>query len=544
MGFSKLHPKILGGLKKCEFNEPTPIQAACIPRILEGQDVAGLAQTGTGKTAAFLLPLMDRVLRSVEQTSLQESGTSPSREELSDKDLEKRIFPHWKTKNFILILEPTRELAHQVYENFKKLGQDTGLEAVVIYGGTSYDNQKALLEKGVPFVIATPGRLIDLYKEHFVDLSQVRAVVFDEADRMFDMGFKEDMKFLLKRIPKERQLLLFSATLNFDVLQIAYEFGSNPVEIDVSRDQAKAEHVEDSLFHLGKEEKPQVLLSLIHKFLPRQAIVFSNFKHNVERIVRFLNSNGVPAVGISSLLNQAQRNRVMSRFREGNDRNILVATDVAARGLDIQGVDMVVNYELPDDPENYVHRIGRTGRAGKKGRAFSLVCDDDIGALHRIEDYLGNKIPVDWIDDEDLITDFQPFPSAPEFRPSQRLQKKDVRPRRGHRKRKSTTSSSRKTSGASRKKGSSQRSRRGSSRSSSPSERSVHRDRRLGRHQSRQENSAARTKKTHQRSSKRKASSSQRFKHRVRPQNSSVQKVSVKTGVGEKISRFFKKLFE
>jgi len=395
----QLHSALLGAIEKLGFSDTTPVQAATIPHILEGRDVAGLAQTGTGKTAAFLLPLMERILR---------SASDPAGE--TNEKIRERAFADWKPGQFILVLVPTRELCEQVYENCLKLKGDSHLRAVSIYGGVGYDKQKAGLKDQVEFIIATPGRLIDLYKEHLVDLKQVRAIVFDEADRMFDMGFKDDMKFILQRTPKDRQFLVFSATLNLDVLGTAYQFGANPIEIDVSRDQAKAENVEDQIFHLGQDEKPMYLLSILKKHAPRQAIIFSNFKLNVPRITQFLNDNKVPAVGISSLLTQAQRTRVMEQFKGENDRNILVATDVAARGLDIKGVDLVVNFELPDDPENYVHRIGRTGRAGAKGLAFSFVSDRDVEALQRIEDYLKNKVSVGWLDDAEFIREFQEMP--------------------------------------------------------------------------------------------------------------------------------------
>ncbi|MCB0343001.1 MAG: DEAD/DEAH box helicase [Pseudobdellovibrionaceae bacterium] len=399
-----LHPAVAAGIAKNSFEECTPIQEAAIPVILEGKDVAGLAQTGTGKTAAFLLPLMDRIMRSVDAAN---PDYKPSEGEPKKT---RPIFENWLPTNFILVLVPTRELAEQVYQNVKSLGGEAGLKGAVIYGGTSYDKQKDALEGGVQFVVATPGRLIDLYKEHVVDLKQVRAVIFDEADRMFDMGFKDDMKYILNRISQDRQFLVFSATLNFDVLNVAYEYGAQPVEINVSKDQAKAENVADEIFHVGFDEKPGYLLSLLKKHNPQQAIVFSNFKRNVERIAKFLNQNGYAAVGISSLLTQAQRNRVMAQFRSANERTVLVATDVAARGLDIKGVDMVINYELPDDPENYVHRIGRTGRAGEKGLAWSLVGDRDVEALNRIENYLEHKVAIGWLEDGEIITDHKPFP--------------------------------------------------------------------------------------------------------------------------------------
>ena len=405
MKFSELelHPSLAGAIEKAGFNEATPVQAATMPHILEGRDVAGLAQTGTGKTAAFLLPLMERILRA--GNPVQE--LTPEQKER----YEKRAFPDWKNGQCILVLVPTRELCEQVYENALKLKGDSHIRAVSVYGGVSYEKQKAGLAEGVEFIIATPGRLIDLYKEHLVDFKQVRAIVFDEADRMFDMGFKDDMKYILSRVPKERQFLVFSATLNLDVLNTAYQFGANPVEVNVSRDQATAENVDDKIFHVGGDEKPAYVLSILKKLQPRQTIIFSNFKMNVPRITQFLNDNGVPAVGISSLLTQAQRTRVMEQFKASNDRNILVATDVAARGLDIKGVDLVINFELPDDAENYVHRIGRTGRAGEKGKAFSLVSDRDVEALQRIEDYLKEKVEADWMDDADIIRDFKPIGS-------------------------------------------------------------------------------------------------------------------------------------
>lgn len=374
------------------FSECTPIQAQAIPVLLEGKDVAGLAQTGTGKTGAFLLPLIERILRSSDPES-------------------PRGFKNWQKRQCVLILVPTRELAEQVKDACVKFVEGTGLSCVSIYGGTSYDKQKSALKEGVEFVIATPGRLIDLYKEHCFDPMQVRAIVFDEADRMFDMGFKDDMKFILRRVPTDRQFLVFSATLNFEVLNVAYQFGSEPVEVSIDRDQAKAENVKDYIMHVGQDEKAKFLLSLFKKHQPKQAIIFSNFKHNVERLAVFLSRNGFSALGISSLLTQAQRNRVMEQFKTENKMNILVATDVAARGLDVLGVDMVINYDLPDDAENYVHRIGRTGRANQDGRAISLVSDRDVEALQRIEEFTGAKIEAEWLDDADIVTEFEPLPS-------------------------------------------------------------------------------------------------------------------------------------
>jgi len=409
-----LHPQLTSGLEGLGFQEATPIQAEAIPLVLKGQDVSGLAQTGTGKTGAFLIPLMERILRTKEPSA----------------EYPERSFDSWKAGNFILVLVPTRELAEQVFENVEKLGQIAGLRGVSVYGGTGYEKQKEGFRSGVDFVVATPGRLLDLYKENYVDLKQVKALVFDEADRMFDMGFKDDMRFLLSRIPQERQLMVFSATMNLDVMTTVYQFGSNPVEINISKDATKAENVTDVIFHVGNEEKPQHLLSLLKHHKPQQAIVFTNFKNNVERVAQFLIDNGMHAVAISSLLSQGQRNKVMELFKaQGNQWNIMVATDVAARGLDIKGVDMVVNYEMPQDCESYVHRIGRTGRAGQMGQAFSLVSDRDIDSLSRVEEYLQNKIKVDYLDDSILVKDFKPLPYEVRLnRPAQNF--KSDRPQR------------------------------------------------------------------------------------------------------------------
>ncbi|MBX7231688.1 MAG: DEAD/DEAH box helicase [Bdellovibrionales bacterium] len=399
-----------------QYVDCTPVQEAAIPPILVGKDIAGLAQTGTGKTAAFLVPLIDRVLKSLDHNNsinvepIETKSVEADSSNVSGESQKTSVFfEQWRSRQFILILVPTRELAEQVYENSKNLLEGTPLKSVAVYGGTTYEKQKEAFQKGVEFVIATPGRLLDLFKEHIVDLKQVRAVVFDEADRMFDMGFKDDMRFILRRIPRERQFLVFSATLNFEVLNVAYEFGAFPLELNLSKDQPKAENVTDELLHLGQEDKPKFLISLLKKHQPKQAIIFSNFKYSVEKLTRFLSDNGIPAVGISSLLTQAQRKRVMEQFKAKSEQNILVATDLAARGLDILGVDMVINYELPDDPENYVHRIGRTGRASQKGSALSLVCDRDVDALTRIEEYLGHKVMVAWLDDSEIIKEMKPM---------------------------------------------------------------------------------------------------------------------------------------
>jgi ATP-dependent RNA helicase RhlB len=395
MKYSELNldPRLNAAIEKLNYTEATAIQEQTIPHILAGKDVAGLAQTGTGKTAAFLIPLIERILKTQNDPT------------------DERAFKNWNARSFILILVPTRELADQINDNVIKLAYGTGLKSYPLYGGTGYEKQKEALLSGLQFVVSTPGRLIDLYKENHVDLKQVAVIIFDEADRMFDMGFKDDMKYILSRVPRERQFLVFSATLNFDVLNTAYQFGAEPVEINISRDQAKAENVKDVIVHLGNDEKPQHLLSIIKKENPKQTMIFTNFKHNVDRLAKFLMDNGIPAMGISSLMNQSQRNSVIEKFKAENDHNILVATDVAARGLDINGVDLVVNYEMPQDAESYVHRIGRTGRAGNEGKAYSLISDKDIDSLSRVEEYTKKKIERAFLEDAELLKDYRSFQS-------------------------------------------------------------------------------------------------------------------------------------
>jgi superfamily II DNA/RNA helicase len=296
-----LHSQIVDALRQLNISECTEIQRNTIPLILEGKDISGLSQTGTGKTFAFALPLIDRILRT------KESAENPSEENL------KRKFEEWNSGNFILVLVPTRELADQINKSI--LSACSGIKTAVVYGGVEYETQIEKLKAGVDFVVGTPGRLIDLYKNHLINFRHAKAIVFDEADRMFDMGFKDDMIYILQRAPQDRQILLFSATLNFDVLNTIYRFNANPVEINISRDQVKAGEVADEIFHVGEKEKPQFLLSLITRKKPKQTIIFSNFKNNVDRITQFLINTGIPAVVFSCLITQKQRDLLLEHFK-------------------------------------------------------------------------------------------------------------------------------------------------------------------------------------------------------------------------------------
>lgn len=394
-----LHESLKNNIAELGYESPTPIQEMVIPHAIKGKDISGLAQTGTGKTAAFLIPLINRILHSRD-----------------DKELEtpELKFKEWGEKSFCLVLVPTRELAIQVANQATALSKNQDFNIVTTVGGEDIERQVKQINGGVlDILIATPGRLIDLYKNHHIDLKQVSAVVFDEADRMFDMGFKDDMRYILRRLPDERQYLLFSATMNLDVLTVSYQFGAEPVECHLKSEKLKADNVTDEIFHCGQKEKPKFLLSLIKKHEPNQLIIFTNLKRLVVPITEFLQKNGYDALGISSLLNQRQRNRVLEHFKTEGKANILVATDVAARGLDILGVDLVVNYDLPDDAENYVHRIGRTGRAGQEGVAFSLCSDRDVESLARIQDYVGHKLAIGWIEDSELVEEFKEFKITP-----------------------------------------------------------------------------------------------------------------------------------
>ena len=509
----KLSTNLLNSVKECGFEDLTPIQETAFYPVVEGQDFAGCAQTGTGKTAAYLLPLIERWCRST------------SDEALEDEDLKKRKINDFKASQMTLILVPTRELADQVLSNIKQLSGQVDIEAVAVYGGMDYQPQKDKIKQGVQFLIATPGRLIDLYKDHIIDLQQVNAVVFDEADRMFDFGFKDDMRYLLQRIPRSRQFLIFTATLNFEVMSVAYQFGAEPVEVNLGRDEPKAENVTDVIFHVGEDEKPQHLISLLKKYQPEQAIVFSNYKRQVERISYFLNQNDVAAEGISSLLSQSQRNRIMDRFKKGEIK-VLVATDVAARGLDIKGVDIVINYELPDFAENYVHRIGRTGRAGRKGEAFGLGCETDVESLSRIQEYLGDKVEVAWLETDDLIGEYTKFPK---YVPSEKLEKLNHKRRAHQGSKKSGPRKARPNSPNSKNKGPKKYSKKPSS---------SHRN--AGKPQ-REDQKSGPQKKSHPKKKARTQSSNSQVRRRGSVKGRVVRTNS--SSVGSKLSGFIKKLF-
>jgi len=384
-----LHPALLAGLEAAGFTRTTPIQAMTLPVALPGGDVAGQAQTGTGKTLAFLVAVMNRLL------------TRPA---LADRKPED---PR------ALILAPTRELAIQIHKDAVKFGADLGLRFALVYGGVDYDKQRELLQKGVDVIIATPGRLIDYVKQHkVVSLHACEICVLDEADRMFDLGFIKDIRFLLRRMPERttRQTLLFSATLSHRVLELAYEHMNEPEKLVVETEFITAAKVRQKLYYPADEEKIPLLIGLLSRSEGARTMVFVNTKAFVERVARALERAGYRVGVLSGDVPQKKRETLLKRFQAGQ-LELLVATDVAARGLHIDGVSHVFNYDLPFDAEDYVHRIGRTARLGAEGDAISFACERYAMSLPDIEAYIEQKIPSEPVTAE-LLTALPRTPRA------------------------------------------------------------------------------------------------------------------------------------
>ena len=376
-----LHPLLLAGLEAAGFTRCTPIQALTLPLALAGRDVAGQAQTGTGKTLAFLVAVIDRLLK---------------RPALADRKAED---PR------ALILAPTRELAIQIHKDAVKLGEELGLKFALVYGGVDYDKQRELLQRGADVIIATPGRLIDYVKQHrVVSLHACEICVLDEADRMFDLGFIKDIRFLLRRMPERttRQTLLFSATLSHRVLELAYEHMNEPEKLVVETEFITAAKVRQKLYYPADEEKLPLLIGLLSRSEGARTMVFVNTKAFVERVARGLERAGYRVGVLSGDVPQKKRESLLKKFQAGQ-LELLVATDVAARGLHIDGVSHVYNYDLPFDAEDYVHRIGRTARLGAEGDAISFACERYGMSLPDIEAYIGQKIPGEHVTPEMLV---------------------------------------------------------------------------------------------------------------------------------------------
>jgi len=375
-----LHPLLQQGLDEAGFTRCTPIQALTLPVALMGRDVAGQAQTGTGKTCAFLVAMMNRLL------------TTPAVAERKDSD------PR------ALVIAPTRELAIQIEKDAKSIGRHTGLRTALIYGGVDYDKQRQQLKDGCDIIIATPGRLLDYYKQHVFGFEGVEVMVIDEADRMFDLGFIKDVRFIFRRLPtrEQRQVLLFSATLSHRVLELAYEHMHNAEKLEVETENVTADRVRQVVYFPAKEEKMPLLLNLLERTTPTRSIIFVNTKAAAEKITDRLKRQGYRVGALSGDVPQLKRQKLLQRFQEGQ-LDILVCTDVAARGLHIPAVSHVFNYDLPQDAEDYVHRIGRTARLGAEGDAISFACDLYAMSLPDIETYIGQRIPVANIEADMLV---------------------------------------------------------------------------------------------------------------------------------------------
>ena len=363
LGLSK---PLLRAISEEGYSQATPIQKQAIPVILEGKDILAGAQTGTGKTAGFTLPLLQRLS---EETA-----------------------PKGKRKVRALILTPTRELAAQVGESVKTYGKYLPFKSTIIFGGVGINPQKATLKQGVDIVIATPGRLLDLANQRAIDLSSVEYLILDEADRMLDMGFIHDIKKILALLPKKRQNMLFSATFSNEIKRLADGLLNNPELIEVARRNTASEQVEQSVYPVDKGRKRELLSHLITMGNWQQVLVFTRTKHGANRLCKQLESDGIRGAAIHGNKSQGARTKALADFKNGSVR-VLVATDIAARGLDIDQLPHVVNFELPNVPEDYIHRIGRTGRAGNEGEALSLVCIDEKMLLRNIEKLIKKEIP-------------------------------------------------------------------------------------------------------------------------------------------------------
>ena len=364
-----LAPAILKAIRESGYESPTPVQAQAIPAVLSGQDVLAGAQTGTGKTAAFTLPILHRL--SMSRSVTNRFGVFGIR---------------------ALVLTPTRELAAQIEESVQTYGKHLQLKAAVIFGGVGQNPQVEALRRGVDILVATPGRLLDLQQQGHLDLSTVEILVLDEADRMLDMGFIHDVKKVLALVPKEKQSLLFSATFSDDIKALADRLLNQPALIEVARRNAAAETIAQKVHPVGRDRKKDLLSHLIRQGDWHQVLVFTRMKHGANRLSDYLNDQGITAMAIHGNKSQTARTKALADFKRG-DLQVLVATDIAARGIDIDQLPHVVNFELPNVPEDYVHRIGRTGRAGATGEAVSLVCLDEEIFLKDIERLIKRSIP-------------------------------------------------------------------------------------------------------------------------------------------------------
>ena len=383
MGFSTfgLSDHVIKGVQAAGYTTPTPIQSLAIGLAVEGKDVIGRAQTGTGKTAAFVLPILHRLAGAPAPT--------------------KRVLPR------ALVLTPTRELAQQIHDAVTAYGKFLTLRTVVVYGGVSMDNQLKLLRRGADIVIATPGRLLDHMQRRSIDLSAIRILVLDEADRMLDMGFIKDVRQIISAVPKERQTMLFSATISREIQSLAADILHDPHVVEAGESRSPVETITQHFYAAAQQTKMDLLFHALEIEKMESVLVFSRTKHGADKISRRLEHKGVKAVAIHSNRTQSQRQRALDGFKLGQYR-VLVATDIAARGIDVDGISHVINYDIPQYAEDYIHRIGRTGRAGATGDAITFVSRDDHNYLRNIEKFTGKRFPVET---------YQGFVPSPETSP-------------------------------------------------------------------------------------------------------------------------------
>ena len=362
-----LSPAVMQAIADQGYTQPSPIQQEAIGPVLSQKDVMAAAQTGTGKTGAFALPIVNLLSESAHRASPNQVKA--------------------------LILTPTRELAAQVAESVAACHQHTSLRSTVVFGGVSINPQMKQLRRGCDILVATPGRLLDLFQQNAVKFSELEILVLDEADRMLDMGFIHDIKRIMKLIPAKRQTLLFSATFSDDIRRLAQQFTNNPVEVSVTPKNSTAPSVDQAIVHVQKSNKTALLIKLIQENKWEQVLVFSRTKHGANRIAKKLETQGIKAAAIHGNKSQGARTKALAEFKS-KDLNVLVATDIAARGIDIDRLPNVINFDLPHVPEDYVHRIGRTGRAGATGHAVSFVTDEDTKQLKDIQNLIGKHIDV------------------------------------------------------------------------------------------------------------------------------------------------------
>ena len=356
-----LLPEVLTAVRRAGYDRPTPIQAQAIPLVLKGRDLMGLAQTGTGKTAAFTLPIINRLIDGPRRTRA-------------------------------LVLTPTRELAIQVEESVRNYAADSGLEVIAVFGGVPLEPQQKKLRDGVDIVVATPGRLIDHLERQNVVLDDLENLVLDEADRMLDMGFAPQINRIVDQIPPYRQTLLFSATMPPEVEALARKYLRRPKVVQIGRRSSAANTVTHAVYPVPREKKSELLVELLKDTKTETVLVFTRTKHGADKVVHALEKAGVKATAMHADKTQAQRIKALEQFRSG-EVNVLVATDIAQRGLDISGITHVVNYDVPQQPEDYIHRIGRTGRAASTGDAFTFMSPDEIAMVRSIENTIGAPIP-------------------------------------------------------------------------------------------------------------------------------------------------------